>query len=90
MLGAHLLEGLQSIESLAGNRVREVRGMGLMVGMDCESGCGKLVDMARERGVLLNCTADTVLRFLPPLTITYDEIDQVLGVIQQIAESSGA
>ena len=50
------------------------------------SGCGKLVDMARERGVLLNCTADTVLRFLPPLTITEDEIEQVLAVIEGIGQ----
>lgn len=81
ILGAHLMDKLQSIESLAGNRVREVRGIGLMVGMDFESGCGKLVDLARERGVLLNCTADTVLRFLPPLVITESEIDQVLSVV---------
>ncbi|HDN65865.1 MAG TPA: acetylornithine transaminase [Methanosarcinales archaeon] len=84
VLGARLKSGLQSIESLAGNRVREVRGMGLMVGRDFESGCGKLVDMARERGVLLNCTADTVLRFLPPLTISEVEIEQVLAVIEGI------
>ena len=83
-LGAYLMDKLQSIESLAGNRVREVRGMGLMVGMDFESGCGKLVDLARERGVLLNCTADTVLRFLPPLVITEEEIDQVLSVVSHL------
>jgi acetylornithine/N-succinyldiaminopimelate aminotransferase len=83
-LGAHLLRGLQSIESLAGNRVREVRGIGLMVGIDFETGCGDLVNMARERGVLLNCTADTVLRFLPPLVITESEIDRVMAVVGQL------
>ncbi len=83
-LGAHLREGLQSIESLAGNKVREVRGIGLMVGIDFETGCGDLVNMARERGVLLNCTADTVLRFLPPLVITESEIDQVMAVVEQL------
>jgi len=61
-----------------------VRGMGLMVGMDFESGCGGLVDLARERGVLLNCTADTVLRFLPPLVITEEEIDCVLAVVESL------
>lgn len=83
-LGAHLREGLQSIESLAGNRVREVRGIGLMVGIDFETGCGDLVNIARERGVLLNCTADTVLRFLPPLVITESEIDRVMTVVGQL------
>ncbi|MEA1944041.1 MAG: acetylornithine transaminase [Euryarchaeota archaeon] len=83
-LGAYLLNKLQSIGSLDGNRVREVRGMGLMIGMDFESGCSHLVDLARERGVLLNCTADTVLRFLPPLVITKQEIDQVLSVIESL------
>ena len=83
-LGAHLLRGLQSIESLAGNSVREVRGIGLMVGIDFETGCGDLVNMARERGVLLNCTADTVLRFLPPLVITESEIDRAMAVVEQL------
>ena len=83
-LGAHLLRGLQSIESLAGNRVREVRGIGLMVGIDFETGCGDLVNMARERGVLLNCTADTVLRFLPPLVITESDLDRVMAVVGQL------
>ena len=84
VLGARLKSGLQSIESLAGNRVREVRGIGLMVGIDFETGCGDLVNMARERGVLLNCTADTVLRFLPPLVITESEIDRVMAVVEQL------
>jgi len=83
-LGAHLREGLQSIESLAGNKVREVRGIGLMVGIDFETGCGDLVNMARERGVLLNCTADTVLRFLPPLVITESDLDRVMAVVEQL------
>lgn len=83
-LGAYLMNKLQSVESLHGNRVREVRGMGLMIGMDFESGCSNLVDLARERGVLLNRTADTVLRFLPPLVITEQEIDRVLSVVWSI------
>ena len=83
-LGAHLLKGLQSIESLAGNKVQEVRGIGLMVGIDFETGCGDLVNMARERGVLLNCTANTVLRFLPPLVITESDLDRVMAVVEQL------
>ena len=44
----------------------------------------RAVNMARERGVLLNCTADTVLRFLPPLVITESEIDRVMAVVGQL------
>jgi len=40
-----------------------------------------------ERGVLLNCTADTVLRFLPPLVITEPEIDQALAIVEEVLNS---
>ncbi|MGZ7210175.1 MAG: acetylornithine/succinylornithine family transaminase, partial [Methanobacterium sp.] len=60
--------------------VEEVRGVGMMLGMELSINCGEIVNEARERGVLINCTADTVLRLLPPLIIDKGQIDTVTCV----------
>lgn len=57
--------------------VEEVRGSGLMLGMELDVNCAEMVNDMRERGVLINCTADRVLRFVPPLVIEKDQIDIV-------------
>jgi len=66
--------------------VEEVRGAGLMLGMELNINCSQIVDEAREQGVLINCTADTVLRFLPPLIIEKGQIDTVTCVIETILQ----
>jgi acetylornithine/N-succinyldiaminopimelate aminotransferase len=60
--------------------VREVRGMGLMLGMDLKSGAAakQVVNQLMQRGVLINRTNETVLRFLPPYIIEKKHIDQVI------------
>jgi acetylornithine/succinyldiaminopimelate/putrescine aminotransferase len=58
--------------------VREVRGCGLMRGLDLDRPAAPVVDAARERGLLVNGTARTVVRLLPPLTITDQEIDRAV------------
>ncbi|MGZ7116099.1 MAG: aminotransferase class III-fold pyridoxal phosphate-dependent enzyme, partial [Methanobacterium sp.] len=66
--------------------VEEVRGVGMMLGMELSINCGEIVNEARERGVLINCTADTVLRLLPPLIIDKGQIDTVTCVLETILE----
>lgn len=63
--------------------VVEVRGKGLMIGVEIKYPCGKFVDFARERSVLVNCTSDSVLRLVPPLVITKEQIDAVVDVLEQ-------
>ena len=63
--------------------MREIRGKGLMVGMELAVKCGPVVDYTRENGVLLNCTSDSVLRFVPPLVITQEQIDKVTDVVAE-------
>jgi acetylornithine/N-succinyldiaminopimelate aminotransferase len=60
---------------------REVRGLGLMVGLDLETDCKALVEKALAKGVLLNSTGEHTLRFIPPLVVGKDEIDKVVSVI---------
>ncbi len=63
--------------------VVEVRGKGLMIGIEIKYPCNKFVDFARENGVLLNCISDSVLRLVPPLVITKEQIDMVVDVLEQ-------
>ncbi len=58
--------------------VREIRGQGLMLGIELEKPCAALVTKAREAGLLINVTADSVIRLLPALVITEQEIN-ILG-----------
>jgi acetylornithine/N-succinyldiaminopimelate aminotransferase len=61
--------------------VKDVRGKGLMIGMELYENCGKLVDDLRERGILINCAAGNVLRFVPPLVISKTQIDAVTNTL---------
>ncbi|MDD3564216.1 MAG: acetylornithine transaminase [Methanothrix sp.] len=62
----------------------DVRGLGLMVGVEMEANCPEIVARARERGILLNATSDRVLRMVPPLVIGKEEIDRVVTVLGEI------
>ena len=66
--------------------VIDIRGMGLMIGIELNHECGYFTDAAAEKGVLLNVTAGNVIRLLPPLTIQEEEIDQVVEVIDSIVK----
>jgi acetylornithine/N-succinyldiaminopimelate aminotransferase len=61
--------------------VDHVRGVGLMVGVQLNKDGNSLVDQAREKGALINVASDTVIRFVPPLVITKDEVDRVVDVV---------
>ncbi len=61
--------------------VDHVRGLGLMVGVQLNKDGNSLVGPAREKGVLINVASDTVIRFVPPLVITKEEIDRAVGVV---------
>jgi acetylornithine aminotransferase len=76
-MGARLAAGLEA--GLAGlNSVREVRAKGLMVAVEMAHPCAELVTMALERGLLINVTADQVVRLLPPIIINASEVDQLV------------
>lgn len=62
---------------------REVRGLGLMVGIDLDADCKSLVEKALAQGVLINSTGEHTLRLIPPLVVDKKEIDQVVSAIGQ-------
>ncbi len=81
--GAYFLEGLKSIQKDF-SVVRQVRGMGLILGMDLDIPGRPLVEAGLQRGVVLNCVQDTTLRFLPPLVIEREQIDEGLALLREV------
>jgi len=69
------------------NCVKDIRGMGLMIGIELNSPCGELVAKGLEKGILINVAADNVIRLLPPLTITDDEAEQICDIVCQLVEA---
>ena len=74
-LGARLVEGFRSIDASV---VREVRGLGLMVGIELRGRSGAYIAALAAQGVLVLPAGSTVLRFLPPLVIEEDDIETVI------------
>jgi acetylornithine/succinyldiaminopimelate/putrescine aminotransferase len=63
--------------------VREVRGLGLMLGMVLDGAGGDVVARCLEAGLLINCTADRVLRLTPPLIVTAGEVDEAVDILDR-------
>ncbi len=74
-IGAYLRERLKALSP------RQIRGLGLMVGVDLDADCKALVEKALARGAILNNTAEHTLRLIPPLVAGKGEIDQVVKII---------
>jgi acetylornithine aminotransferase len=82
-VGAHLKAGLEKALSaeIANGSVKEIRGMGLMLGIDLAKPCGALVQRAADAGLLISVTADTVVRLVPPLILTAAEADDIVAIL---------
>ncbi len=84
--GQKLLAGLR--KNIAGiDGVKAVRGCGLMLGIELDRPCGELVDRAREQGVLINVTANNVIRLLPPLILENTHIEQIVKTVTEITRA---
>ena len=70
--------------------VVDVRGIGLMVGMGLSIPAGEIVKQGHARGLLLNVTHDTVLRFVPPLVVTESEIDAAVAILDELLAGAGS
>ena len=79
-VGAHLKAALQrELGSLPG--VKDIRGQGLMLGVELDRPCGELIGLAAEAGLLLSVTADSVIRLVPPLILSTAEADQIVALL---------
>jgi len=81
--GAYLTQQLVQLQAKY-EFIKEVRGRGLIIGMELTIEGGELVKAAMERGLLINCTVGKVLRFVPPLIVTKDEVDQAVAILDDV------
>jgi acetylornithine/LysW-gamma-L-lysine aminotransferase len=79
--GKYLMEKLKKIKS---PHIREVRGLGLMVGIEMKQKIAPYIKMLQERKIIVLNAGMTVIRLLPPLVITYEQIDHVVDVLREV------
>ncbi len=72
------------------NCVVEIRGRGLMIGIELDRPCGELVAMALESGLLINVTAERVVRLLPPLIVSDEQIEQIASTLDRLIKNWNA
>jgi acetylornithine/N-succinyldiaminopimelate aminotransferase len=70
-----------------GEGITEVRGMGLMIGIETAHPCGELVRQALDAGLVINVTADNVIRMLPPLVMNEAEARELLNRLVPVLEA---
>jgi acetylornithine/LysW-gamma-L-lysine aminotransferase len=80
-MGAYFVERLRA---MASPRVREIRGLGLMIGLELKEKAGPFAQALMQEGVLALLAGTTVLRFLPPLVITREQVDRVVDALAKV------
>jgi len=82
-VGKHLMAALRR-ELGSEKGLKEIRGQGLMIGIELDRPCGVILTRAMEAGLLLSVTADTVVRLLPPLIFTTEQADDLVAILAPI------
>ena len=83
VMGAYLQKRLNELKKRH-SIIREVRGMGLMVGVELAVEGKKIYEDCLEKGLLINCTQGNVLRIMPPITVKKSEIDQAVSILDKV------
>ena len=79
--GAYLMEKLKAIQS---PNIREVRGLGLMIGIEMKQKVTPYIKVLQERKIIALNAGLTVIRLLPPLVVTYEQIDHLVEVLTEV------
>ena len=79
-VGAHLRSALQTALEQEPGFV-EIRGQGLMLGIQLDRPCGDIMNRALQAGLLLSVTAESVVRLVPPLILTEQEADEIVSIL---------
>jgi acetylornithine/N-succinyldiaminopimelate aminotransferase len=82
-MGEYLLAKLIQLKSSSA-LIKEVRGLGLMLGVELNLAGKPIVQKALEHGLLINCTHDNVLRLMPALNVTKKEIDRAVHILKSV------
>ena len=82
-VSAHFKQALTDLQSKYPAHIVEVRGAGLILGMEMQRNedAAAIARQMLEQGVIINCTAGNVLRFIPPLIFTKNEVDELIRVL---------
>ncbi len=83
-MGKYFIEKLEQLKSEFPNMITEIRGKGLLLGMELTKEGDPIVKACLEKGMLINCTSGNVLRFIPPLIVQLKDIDQLVDVLHGI------
>jgi len=82
-VGAHFRQGLESLSAEVPGRIKEVSGVGLMIGVELERPEAKaLLKSLLEQGIVANAVGETVLRFVPPLVVTWEDCNRVVAALR--------
>lgn len=82
-MGAYLISQLNLLKDKYA-AIKEVRGQGLMIGVEMGKGAKTAVQRCLDKGLLVNCTHETVLRIMPALTVTEKEINKAMGILDEV------
>lgn len=82
-VGKYLIEKLTALKPEY-PFIREVRGKGLIIGMELTIPGAPIVKACMEKGLLINCTSDTILRFIPPLIATEKDVDEMIKILTSV------
>ena len=85
-MGEYLMGELEALMHKFPGLITDVRGIGLMIGVELSIAGGDIVKSALSRGLLLNCAQERVLRFVPPLIIGKQEVDEMLAILTGILQ----
>ena len=83
-VGAYFREKLEGFQKKYPALIKEVRGMGLLLGMELSIEGRGIVNECLEHGAIINCTAGNVLRFVPPLIVKEAHIDELCAILEPI------
>lgn len=83
-MGTYFKEKLEVLKKEFPSLIADIRGMGLLIGMELTRECAPVVNACLERGILINCTAGNILRFMPPLIVTEKDIDHLIETLEQV------
>ncbi len=85
-VGGYLKLRLLDLQKEFPDFISEVRGLGLMIGVECRTECSEIVSDLMSRGVLANCTNGNVIRLLPPLIIQEEHADMLISELREVIE----
>ena len=86
-VSGHLFAGLRGLAARHAGTILDVRGAGLLAGIELNRDATDVVAAALERGLLINRTATTVVRLLPPYIVTERDVDEALGILDAVLSS---